>query len=38
MLKALPAAALYAKVKFASAAQTAKAKEKVNSDWANATG
>jgi putative spermidine/putrescine transport system substrate-binding protein len=38
MLKALPAPALYAKVKFANATQTAKAKEKINADWANATG
>jgi len=38
LLKALPPAALYAKVKFANAAQTAKAKERVNNDWAKATG
>jgi putative spermidine/putrescine transport system substrate-binding protein len=38
LLKALPPPALYAKVKFANAAQTAKAKERVNADWAKATG
>jgi putative spermidine/putrescine transport system substrate-binding protein len=38
LLKALPAPALYAKVKFANASQTAKAKERVNADWAKATG
>jgi putative spermidine/putrescine transport system substrate-binding protein len=38
LLNALPAPALYAKVKFANAAQTAAAKAKVNADWANAVG
>jgi putative spermidine/putrescine transport system substrate-binding protein len=38
LLKGLPSAALYAKVKFASPAQVTKAKAKVNADWANATG
>ncbi|HEY3182990.1 MAG TPA: ABC transporter substrate-binding protein [Gaiellaceae bacterium] len=38
LLKALPAPSLYAKVKFANAAQTAKAKALVNAEWAKATG
>jgi putative spermidine/putrescine transport system substrate-binding protein len=38
LVKALPAPSLYAKVKFANAAQTTKAKAQVNADWAKATG
>ena len=38
ILKALPSPAIYAKVKFASLAQIAKAKAKVNADWAAKTG
>jgi putative spermidine/putrescine transport system substrate-binding protein len=34
ILRALPSPAIYAKVKYASLAQIAKAKAKVNSDWA----
>jgi putative spermidine/putrescine transport system substrate-binding protein len=36
--KALPSPAIYAKVKFASLAQIAKAKAKVNADWASKVG
>jgi putative spermidine/putrescine transport system substrate-binding protein len=38
ILKALPSPAIYAKVKFASLAQIAKAKAKVNADWTSKVG
>jgi putative spermidine/putrescine transport system substrate-binding protein len=38
ILSALPSPAIYAKVKFASLAQIAKAKAKVNAEWASKTG